>query len=178
MFYEHRNLLFQRSVKLFKLEEGRIRALFTEIPLAGAYHVSILAQRNHAATLGASGWFIFWGVLQRLEIVLIRPEIHVHLCLEAFPAQRAVFPVPRMIFVVMIAAERIMTVVPVTAVSRIREQDVLILIVTDPVVTTFRFRQLPCLAAQAAPRAVFAALLDGRFPSLGLSPGHLLPPPK
>jgi hypothetical protein len=52
----------------------------------------------------------------------------------------------------MIAAKRVMTVVPVTTVPGISKEDVLVFIIADPVVATFRLCELGGFAAQATPR--------------------------
>jgi hypothetical protein len=123
------------------------RTLHTKITIGRAYHISILAQRDYATTLGAPGWFIFWRILQFFEIVLICPKIYIHLCLKALSAFRTVFPVPRVTLVVVIAAKRVAIMIPMTAVSGVRKKDVFVFIVANPVITALGLCKLFGFAA-------------------------------
>jgi hypothetical protein len=57
-----------------------------------------------------------------------------------------------MFFVVVIAAKSVPVVIPIAAIVGIGEHDVLIGIVTDPLVAAFRFGQIDCFPAQPTAR--------------------------
>src|SRR5207245_55589 len=91
-------------------------------------------------------------VLQLLEVVLVRPVVDVDLGLEISPAPAALLPGAAVSLRVVVAAQREAPMVAVTAVPRVREQDVRLLVVADPLPATPRRGQLRRLAAQATPR--------------------------
>jgi hypothetical protein len=63
-----------------------------------------------------------------------------------------------MFLVEMVAAKGVSAVVPLAAIFRIREHDVLMLVTTNPVAAAFRLRKISGLATKAAARLVTAFL--------------------
>jgi hypothetical protein len=86
-------------------------------------------------------------VLQLLEVIFVRPVVHVEFGFEFLAAGRASLPGARVLLGMVISAEREAPMVPVTAVPGIREENVLVLVVTDPVATAFGPRGSIRLAA-------------------------------
>jgi hypothetical protein len=115
------------------------------------------------STLRAEGWLECGRILQFLEIVLVGAVPDVHLGFEGFAAFVAVFPVACMSFTVMGPAEGIAIVVSVATVPRIREWDILVMIVAYPVPAAIGLSDLSDFATQAAARLF----------SLGLRCSHL-----
>jgi len=62
----------------------------------------------------------------------------------------AILPVPRVALVVMECADGISTVVPVATVARVRKDDVLMLVIADPISTAVGLGQSSGFSAQAA----------------------------
>ena len=116
-------------------------------------------------TLRAEGWLECGRVLQFLEIVLVGAVPDVHLGFEGFAAFVAVFPVACMSFIVMGPAEGIAIVVSVAAVPRVRERDILVMIVAYPVPAAIGLSDLSDFATQATARLL----------TLGLRCSHLIP---
>ena len=68
-----------------------------------------------------------------------------------------------MFFGMMMGAQRVMIMVSMTAVARVREHNVLVLVIADPIPAAFGLRQVSCLSAKTAPSdrgSVFALLFD------------------
>jgi hypothetical protein len=97
-----------------------------------------LAESDNRIAFGASGRLVFWRVLQLLKVVLVRATVHIHLGLEILPALWTSLPVARVLFGVVITTQRIAAVIPVTTISGVGEQYVLIFVITDPLPTTLR----------------------------------------
>jgi hypothetical protein len=87
-------------------------------------------------TLRAEGWLECGRILQFLVVVLVGAVPDVHLGFEGFAAFVAVFPEACMSFIVMGPAEGIAIVVSAAAVPRIRERDILVMIVAYPILTS------------------------------------------
>ena len=103
-------------------------------------------------TLRAEGWLEYGRILHFLKIELVGAVPDVHLGFEGFAAFVAVFPVACMSFIVMGPAEGIAIVVSVAAVPRIRERDILVMIVAYPVPAAIGLSDLSDFATQAAAR--------------------------
>ena len=88
-------------------------------------------------------------ILQSLEIVLVRAIPYVHLGFEGLSAFLTFFPLSRVSLRMMEPAQRVAVVVPVTAVLGIGEQDVLVVVVADPVSTTIGFGEFLGFAAKS-----------------------------
>ena len=114
-------------------------------------------------TLRAEGWFECGRVFQFLEVVLVGAVPDVHLGFKGFAAFVAVFPGACMSFIVMGPAEGIAIVVSVAAVPRVRERDILVMIVAYPVPAAIGLSDLSDFATQAT----------ARFLTLGLRCSHL-----
>ena len=114
-------------------------------------------------TLRAECWFECGRVFQLLEIELVRAVPDVHFGFEGFAAFVAVFPMACMSFIVMGPAEGIAIVVSVAAVPRVRERDILVMIVAYPVPAAIGLSDLSDFAAQATARLL----------TLGLRCSHL-----
>lgn len=89
-----------------------------EVSLASV-RVAAFAQNNSHAAPGAVRRLELGRVLELLEVVLIRPvfDIHLEFVLEIGPAPLTRLPVSRVLFVVVIAAEGVATVVSIATVS-------------------------------------------------------------
>lgn len=81
-------------------------------------------------------------VFQLLEIERVRRVPGVHLGLELRSAPRAARPITGVLFMVMKGAESLAIVVSVAAIPSVRENDVFVFIVADPVVAAFRADEL------------------------------------
>jgi hypothetical protein len=81
------------------------------------------------------------GVLQLLEVVLVRPKVHVEFGLELLAADRACLPGTRVLLGMVKPTERVAPMVPVAAVPGMSEENVPVLVVTDPVATAFGARE-------------------------------------
>src|SRR6266542_3151693 len=86
----------------------------------------------------ADGRAVGGRILQLLEIVLVGTVPYVQLGLETFPTFRTVLPLTLMPFHRMVAAQRISPMVSRTGVPRVREHDVLVLVITDPPTAALR----------------------------------------
>jgi len=116
-------------------------------------------------TLRAEGWLEGGRVLQLLKVVLVGAVPDVHLGLERVAAFLAVFPVASMSFVVMKPAEGVAIVVPAAAIPRIRERDVLFMVVAYPIPAAIGLSDLTGFATQSTARLL----------TLGLRCRHLFP---
>ena len=114
-------------------------------------------------TLRAEGWLECGRVLQFLEVVLVGAVPDVHLGFEGVTAFLAVFPVANMPFVVMGPTESVAIMISVAAVSGVRERDILVMIVANPVPAAIGLSDLSDFATQATARLL----------SLGLRCSHL-----
>jgi hypothetical protein len=133
---------------------AEIRTLLTEIVFT-LHRIRIPTKYDHRITFGARRWLIVWRVLQLLKIVFIRTIIHIHLGLvEIVLTDRTVFPAARMIFDIVVATQRITSMISAAAIPSIREQNILILVITDPLITAFCPRQVARFSAQATSRDV------------------------
>jgi len=109
-------------------------------------------------TLRAEGWFECGRILQFLEIVLVGAVPDVHLGFERFTAFFAIFPLACMSLIVMGPAEGIAVVVSVAAVPRVRERDILVMIVAYPVPAAIGLSDLSDFATQATARLLSPGL--------------------
>jgi hypothetical protein len=105
-----------------------------------------------APAFRALGWLKRWGIRHFFKIVLIGSIPHIHLGFEGVAAFLTILPVSSVPFVVVVGTERISTVVSVAAITRVRKQDVLVLVIADPVPATVGLDQLYGLAAQPTTR--------------------------
>lgn len=95
-------------------------------------------------------WFIRRRVWHLLEVVLVGSIPDDHLGVELCATFLAGLPVSFVALIEVICAEGVTAVVPATAVGGVREEDVLVLIVTNPVAAAFGLRQIPGFAAEPA----------------------------
>jgi hypothetical protein len=114
-------------------------------------------------TLRAEGWLECGRILQFLEIILVGAVPDVHLGFEGFAAFVAVFPEACMSFIVMVPAEGIAIVVSVATVPGVRERDILVMIVANPVPAAISLSDLSDFATHATARLL----------TLGLRCSHL-----
>jgi len=68
-----------------------------------------------------------------------------------------------MFFGMMMGAQRVMIMVPMTAVACVREHNVLVLVIADPIPAAFGLRQVSCLSAKTAASDRGAAFLRFLF---------------
>jgi hypothetical protein len=122
------------------VSELAVRALFTKI-LFSLDRIPVFSQMDHRSTPGTQRRLVSWWVGQFLEVVLVRPIVNIQFGLERLSALRTFLPLPLVSLVVMIAAQGITAVVPMATVPGIREQDVLVLVIANPLPATSRFRQ-------------------------------------
>jgi hypothetical protein len=114
-------------------------------------------------TLRAEGWFECGRVFQFLEVVLVGAVPDVHLGFKGFAAFVAVFPEACMSFIVMGPAEGIAIVVSVATVPGVRERDIFVMIVANPVPAAIGLSDISDFATQATARLL----------TLGLRCSHL-----
>jgi hypothetical protein len=100
----------------------------------------------------ALGWLEGWGIQQFFKIVFIGSIPHVHLGFEGVAAFLTIPPVSSVPLVVVVGTERISTVVSVATVTRVGKQNVLVLVIADPVPAAVGLGQLSGLPAQPATR--------------------------
>jgi len=86
-------------------------------------------------------------MFQLLEIVLVSSVPNVHLRLERLATNPTVLPLPRMALHVMKTAESQPPVISRAAIMSIREENVLVLIITDPIATTVGLDEIAGLPA-------------------------------
>jgi hypothetical protein len=91
--------------------------------------------------------FEAWWIRQFFKIVIICAVVDIHFGFKTFSALLASLPVPGMFLHEMAAAQCITTVVARAAVSSVREQDIIILIVANPLITTICLGQFFCFTA-------------------------------
>ena len=103
-------------------------------------------------TLRTEGWLECGRVFQFLEVVIVGAVPDVHFGFEGFAAFVAVFPVACMSFIEMGPAEGIAIVVSVAAVPRVRERDILVMIVAYQVPAAIGLSDLSYFATQATAR--------------------------
>ena len=114
--------------------------------------VAPLAQHDSGLALAAFRWLVFWRILQFLEVVLVRSIRDIHLHLNVFSTLWTLFPMARVFFGMVVAAQGEPPVIPVATVPSIREQHVLIFVVADPVAATLCLGQFPFLTTKPTPR--------------------------
>jgi len=112
--------------------------------------VRVPAERNHGSAFRTVRRLERWRILKRLEVVLVRAVVDVHLGLELATALLAVLPTPGVPFVPMEAAERVPFVTLVAATRGIRDP-VADLMATDQPAAAFGPRKLARLSTKAAP---------------------------
>lgn len=95
-------------------------------------------------------WLERGGVLQLFEVVVVGSVPHVHLRFERGAALFARFPGTRMPFIVVIPTQGKSLMVSAATVPGIREQDVLVLVVADPVLAALGRRQIARFTAESA----------------------------
>jgi hypothetical protein len=110
--------------------------------------MGFLGEFDHLTALGASGGFVLRRVLQFHEVILVSSVPDVHFGLKSFSAFSTLPPIAAVAFHVMVTAEGVAPVVSMATVCRVRENDVLILIVANPLATALCSGQLVFLAAQ------------------------------
>ncbi len=91
--------------------------------------------------------FVARRILKLEKVVLVRAVVDVHLRLKLFRALQTFPPIARVLLRIMIASESITSMVPGAAILGVGEHDVCVLIVTDPLPTTFGSRELAGLGA-------------------------------
>jgi hypothetical protein len=96
------------------------------------------------------GRLIGWRIQQLLEVIFVSSKVNVHFCLVVIAAFRAVLPPPLVSFLEMMTAECVAPVVATATVAGIREQDVLIFVVADPLAATFASCEVLSATAQSA----------------------------
>ena len=79
--------------------------------------------------------------MQFFEIEVIRPVKNIYLGFKGASALRTVLPAARVPFSMMVCAQGVTAVIPVAAISCIGKRDVLVFIITDPLIAAFCFRQ-------------------------------------
>ena len=99
-------------------------------------------------TLGAMSRFECRRVLQLLEIVFVGSVPDVHLCIIGVPTFLAVLPGPFMAFIVMNPAKGVAVMVPIAAIPCIRERDILVMVVADPILAAVGFPEFPGFATK------------------------------
>ena len=109
--------------------------------------MTIHTQIDHFFTFRAASWFEFWRVLQFFKVVFICPIIDIHLCLKITPAFLAGLPITRMPFVEMVAAQCVAIMVSGATVAGVRKQDILMLVIANPIAAALGFGQVFGFAA-------------------------------
>lgn len=120
--------------------------------------VSAAAQNNDLAAGGAFRRLVWRWIGHLLEVVLVGPVPNDHLGLEIRPAYLAGLPVTLVTLIEVMAAEGISAMVAAATYPGVREGNILMLIVADPVPAAFGPGQILCLAAEPAAR-LFSLLL-------------------
>ena len=122
--------------------------------LVSGAHTAMHTQLDDGATRGAECGFIRGRVWHLLEIVLVGSIPDDHLGLELCAAFFAGLPVSFVPLIEVKRAEGVALVVPTTAFGGVRERDVLVQIVTDPIAAAFGLDQILGFAAQPAARFI------------------------
>jgi hypothetical protein len=125
---------------------------FHAIILPHVHRVSVISKADNLFALCATRGFKFWRVLQFFKVVFIRAIIDVYFRLKIVAAFLARFPIARMPLNMMVTAQRIAVMVPITTVMSIREQHVVVCIIANPGAAAFCSGQVIGLAAQSATR--------------------------
>jgi hypothetical protein len=118
--------------------------------LSQVHSVPIIAQIDHLFTLCATRRSELWRVRQFLKIIFIRAVVNINLGFKIITAFFAGFPIPGMSFVEMITAQCVAVMISAATVIGVREQNIFVVVITDPIATTLRFSQIPCFTAQPA----------------------------
>jgi hypothetical protein len=100
----------------------------------------------------ALGWLERRGIRQFFKIVFIGSIPHIHLGFKRVAASLTILPASRVPLVMVVGTERISTVVSVATVTRVGKQDVLVLVIADPIPAAVGLGQLSGLPAQPATR--------------------------
>ncbi len=145
--------------------EQFVGAAFAKVALP-SMRVPFLPKCDHSLALGAACGPIFRRILKLLEIVLVCPVVDIHLCFGTVSAFWTIFPVTRVSFRVVEPAQCESPVIPAATVASVRKQDVVVLVVADPVPAALGLGQFPLLATKPTPRAW------GRSASAALFPLH------
>lgn len=109
--------------------------------------VAILSQRDDFIAFDAACGFEFRRVLQFFKVVLVCPVVDIHFRLLTFFTFFAILPIASMIFLVVLAAKGVAVMIAGAAIMGIREHDILIVIIANPLVAAERFCQFSCFAA-------------------------------
>jgi hypothetical protein len=120
------------------------------IPLIRA-HIRVIDERNHTSAAGAVRGLKRRRVFELFEIVFVGPIPGVYFRLKGLSAARAGFPVSLMAFPMVISTQRVTVMVSIAAVAGIRKKHIFMRIVTDPVSTAIRLREVPRFSAKPAP---------------------------
>ena len=100
------------------------------------------------------GRLVLRRIFEDLEVVFVGAVVDVHLGFDRSTTLGAILPPSGVLFVEVKATEGVAAVVSVATIAGIREQYVLALVVADPLVAAFGFREIARGAAQAAARLV------------------------
>ena len=114
--------------------------------------VAARAQDDHRLAPQAPGRLVGRRVLERLEVLLVRPIVDIDLRLEVVSAPGTVLPGATVSVRVVVAAQREAPMVAVAAVPRVGEEHVGVLVVADPLPAAWGGRELGPLATETAPR--------------------------
>jgi hypothetical protein len=96
------------------------------------------------------GGFEFRWVGKLLEIVFVRSVPHVHFGLETVAAFRTGLPVPIVFLIVVESTKGEADMVAPATIAGVREHDILVSIITDPLTTTRGLGELTSTPAQSA----------------------------
>ena len=129
------------------LHDPFVRAVAAEIVFP-QLRIFIFAQNNDGCALGAFCRLISRRIGQLVKIILVGAVPDVIFRHEAVPAFSALLPIAIMFFPVMMRAQRVMIMVSMTAVARVREHNVLVLVIADPILTAICLRQVSRLSAK------------------------------
>ncbi|OLS13937.1 MAG: hypothetical protein RBG13Loki_2440 [Promethearchaeota archaeon CR_4] len=110
--------------------------------------IPLFSEVNDLLAFRALGRLVSGRVRQLFEVILVGAVPDVHLGFNVLPALKAILPPPRVSLVVMGRAQGIPVVIAVVAVRVVRKQDVLILVIADPLVAALSFRQAGCFSAK------------------------------
>ena len=120
-----------------------------------------MSEVDYFFTCGAARWLEFGRVFKFFEIVFVRAVIDIHLGLEAIAAFFAGFPVARVPFIEVRTAQCIAVMVAGTTVMGIGKQDVILMVVADPIAAALGFGQIFGFTTQSAARLFFPRLFSG-----------------
>lgn len=112
--------------------------------------IPVRAELDSHPALIAQGRLEMWWVLQRLEVILVRAIPDIHLRRNGAEALFAILPMTLVAVMPVKRAERVAVVISRATVPRVREQDVFVMVIANPVSATTGLHQILRLAAKAA----------------------------